>query len=300
MTVLLTGASGFVGRHFAARVDCMPLEKAGKEVDIVDREAVFEIVESVRPQTVVHLAALTSVPESFANPLETYKVNFLGTLNLLSGLREIGFNGRMLFVGTSDAYGQVADEKLPVVESQPLRPRSPYAVSKVAAEALCYQWSQTEEFDIVMARPFNHIGPGQDERFAIASFARQICGAGESPGTVAVGDIDVSRDFTDVRDVVDAYLELLSRGENGCIYNVCSQEERSLRSLLELLIARSGESVEIREDTARLRPSEQRRMVGCADRIGKVTGWTPKIPIEETLDAILDHWQTMPGKDTHG
>ena len=208
-------------------------------------------------------------------------------------LDAVGFGGPLLYVGSGDVYGRVEEGDLPVRETQPLRPRNPYAVSKVAAEALCYQWSQTGGFRVVMARPFNHIGPGQDVRFAVADFARQIMEMrlGRREPVLVTGDLDVTRDFSDVRDVVRAYHLLLEQGENGAIYNVCSGRERPLRSLVEGLLQSAGVQADLCTDRARLRPVEQRRMVGDATTIRAAVGWTNEIPLEQTLTDILDYWE---------
>lgn len=291
MKLLLTGANGFVGQTMQAALPCVPLPYG---LDLRDAPALAAAVAEIRPDAVIHLAAQSFVPASFENPRETFDVNFIGTLNLLSALKDSGFVGRMLFVGSGDTYGLVPTEALPVCEEQPLRPRNPYAVSKVAGEALCYQWSQTEAFEIIMARPFNHIGPGQSTRFAIADFARQIAEIrlGRHEPVLSVGDIDVTRDFTDVRDVVRAYILLLASGRNGEAYNVCSGVERSVRSLLEALIVLAGIQISIQQDPARLRPAEQRRMVASYDKLRRDTGWVPENSLEKSLRDLLDYQES--------
>jgi GDP-4-dehydro-6-deoxy-D-mannose reductase len=220
-------------------------------------------------------------------------VNFVGTLNLLEALKAVGFNGRFLFVGSGDCYGIVTPEALPIGEVHPLRPRSPYAVSKAAAEALCYQWSQSETMEIVMTRSFNHIGPGQSERFVISDFARQVVEIrkGARAATIRTGDIDVTRDFTDVRDVVRAYLLLLEAGAGGEVYNVCSGSERSIRALLDRLLQLAGVEATIEQDPARLRPSEQRRVFGDPRKLERDTGWTRAYALDTTLEDILNDWE---------
>jgi GDP-4-dehydro-6-deoxy-D-mannose reductase len=241
------------------------------------------------PEAVLHLAAQSSVPSSFSAPEATFSVNFLGTLNLLQALSTAGFQGVFLYVGSADVYGKKTDADLPLDELQPLRPLNPYAVSKVAAEALCYQWSQRRQFRVVLTRPFNQIGPGQDRRFAIADFAHQIqeIRRGQRPPLLVTGDIDVTRDFTDVRDTVRAYYMLLENGQTGEIYNVCSGHERSVRSLIEGLLQIAGVDAEIRPNPARLRPGEQRRVAGDPGKIRSDLGWTPELPIGMTLTDIL-------------
>ncbi len=290
MKLLLTGANGFVGQYVQAALPCVPLPDG---LDLRDPAALTAAVASIQPDAVLHLAAQSFVPASFENPRETFDINLTGTLNLLEALQATGFGGRMLFVGSGDTYGQVAEAALPVREDHPLRPRNPYAVSKVAAEALCYQWSQTSGFEIVMVRPFNHIGPGQSPRFAIADFARQVTEIrlGRRAPVLQVGDIDVTRDFTDVRDVVRAYGLLLEGGRNGEVYNVCSGREYRIRDLLQQLITLAGVEATIEQDPARLRRAEQRRMVARFEALHRDTGWQPAISMEESLQDLLNDWE---------
>ena len=290
MKLLLTGANGFVGRYVQAALPCVPLPDG---LDLRDRAALTAAVAAIQPDAVLHLAAQSFVPAAFENPRETFDINLAGTLNLLEALQAAEFRGRMLFVGSGDTYGQVSEAALPVREDHPLRPRNPYAVSKVAAEALCYQWSQTSGFEIVMVRPFNHIGPGQSPRFAIADFARQVTEIrlGRRAPALQVGDIDVTRDFTDVRDVVRAYGLLLERGRNGAVYNVCSGREYDIRDLLQRLIALAGVDARIEQDPARRRRAEQRRMVARFEALHRDTGWQPAISMEESLQDLLNDWE---------
>ena len=250
-------------------------------------------IRAIRPAAVIHLAALTSVAESFRDPDEFFAINFHGTWNLLKALQAAQFRGRLIYVGSGDCYGAVADSALPVAENTPLRPRSPYAVAKVAAEALCYQWSQTENIDVVIARPFNHIGPGQDERFVIASFARQIARmlAGTAAPKLRCGDLTVTRDFTDVRDVTDAYLALLRSGRTGEAYNIGSGREVRVGDVLDMLIKIAGIEVETSVDPATLRAGEQRRMVADVSKIAEDTGWRASTPLEQTLTDTLNYWR---------
>ena len=290
MILLLTGANGFVGQYVQAAMPCVPLPDG---LDLRDRAALTAAVAAMRPDAVLHLAAQSFVPAAFENPRETFDINFTGTLNLLEALQAAEFRGRMLFVGSGDTYGQVPEAALPVREDHPLRPRNPYAVSKVAAEALCYQWSQTSGFEIVMVRPFNHIGPGQSPRFVLSDFARQVMEIrmGRRASVLQVGDIDVTRDFTDVRDVVRAYGLLLERGRNGEVYNVCSGREYRIRDLLQQLITLAGVAAAIEQDPARLRRAEQRRMVASFAALHRDTGWQPAIPMEQSLQDLLNDWE---------
>lgn len=300
--LLVTGHSGFVGRQLLDRVG---RGDAGRGYTVVTLPESLDIrtpelaraVAALAPDAVLHLAALSSVADSFRDFDGTMAINFGGTLNLLRALKAANFAGRMLFVGSGDCYGSVPDGELPVSESRPLKPRNPYAVSKVAAEALCYQWSQAEGLDVVIARPFNHIGPGQDERFAVAGFAAQVAriAAQGGAGTIRVGDLDVTRDFTDVRDVVDAYFALLARGRRGEAYNIGSGRETRLRDVLDGLIALSGARVEVVVDETRLRAGEQRRVRADVARIAADTGWAARLPLATSLFDILEFWKGRTG-----
>lgn len=293
MSILVTGLSGFVGSYCAEQMDAVDLVCDGRLADVGRREEVSAAVESARPDAVIHLAGQTSVPASIEDAGSTYRTNFEGTLNLLLALRDCGFRGRMLYIGSADAYGMVPQAELPVTEERPLRPLNPYAFSKAAAEALCYQWSQSGPFEIVMARPFNHIGPRQSTCFAVADFAHQITRArkGLAPAVLTVGNIDATRDFTDVRDVVRAYALLLESGRNAEVYNVCSGVERSLREIVEALCRASGMDMKIEVAPDRLRRAEQSRMRGSYGKLLAHTGWRPMLPLDQSLRDILTYWQ---------
>ena len=289
--LLLIGGSGFVGTHMSSALsEDFEVASPGPEIDVRNAELMKSLVADEKPDYLVHLAAVTTLGESFAKQSETYDINFGGVFNVLMALRESHFTGRMLYVSSSEVYGLLAESELPVSEKRLPKPLSPYAVSKIAAEALCYQWSQTEDFEIVTARPFNHIGPGQSERFAIADFARQIVAIkrGLAATVINVGDIDTTRDFTDVRDVVGAYSSLLISGKNGEVYNVCSGVERTIRSLIERMCDLAGVSVELRMDSARFRANEQRRVCGSSAKLVADTGWNPHFAIDQTLSDIVE------------
>jgi GDP-4-dehydro-6-deoxy-D-mannose reductase len=293
MKLLLTGSEGFVGSFLKRHQPCVPLVDDGGNVDLRDADRLRRTVASIAPDAVIHLAAQSFVPESFAHPRETYDINFFGTLNLLDALKAAGFTGRLLFVGSGDSYGFVAPDELPIDEAQPLRPRSPYAVSKAAAEALCYQWSQSEPFPIVMTRSFNHVGPGQSERFVVSDFARQVVEIrkGLRSPLIRTGDIDVTRDFTDVRDVVQAYLLLLERGKRGEVYNVCSGSEQPIRGLLMRLLQLAGVEAAVEQDPLRLRRAEQRRICGSPRKVERDTGWIRQHSLDTSLADILNDWE---------
>jgi GDP-4-dehydro-6-deoxy-D-mannose reductase len=297
--LLVTGRSGFVGETLARGLadsehgKRWELADIAADLDLRDAVATTRLVESTRPDAVIHLAAQSAVPESFRDPETTFDINLVGTLRLLQALDGAGFKGRLLYVGTGDVYGLVPESELPVAETRVPRPRNPYAVSKLAAEALCWQWHASNAMDVILARPFNHIGAGQSDRFAVSNFARQVAEIkhGQRPPVIRVGNLEATRDFTDVRDVIEAYFALLMRGETGEIYNVCSGVERSLRSLLEQLIAQSGVDVQIEVEGARVRPTEQPRMCGDSSKLCRATGWRPDTPISASLAGALQFWE---------
>lgn len=277
----------------ASGSDLVPFSDSQGRVDLLDPDRIDRFLERTPVQRVIHLAGQTSVARSFTDPENTLKLNFLGTFNLFRALERQGFEGRVLYISSGDVYGPVAPEELPVSESRWPRPVSPYAVSKVSAEALCYQWSITAPFEVVVARPFNHIGPRQREQFVIASWAKQLVEIerGRREPVLLVGNIDVTRDFTDVRDVVAAYRLLVEKGENGAVYNVASGTERSLRDVIDQLTRLAGLTVEIRQESSRLRESDTPRMRGDAGLLTRHTDWKASIPFEKTLGDILDFWR---------
>lgn len=294
--LLVTGLNGFVGCHLQALIESMPGGPwqllASKPHDLLDCASLDTWLQEECPDAVIHLAGQTFVPEAFRDPAQTIKVNLLGTLNLLQALKRRGFCGTFLYVSSGDVYGQVGEVSLPINENLAPRPRNPYAVSKVAAELLCQQWSYSEPWRIIVARPFNHIGPGQGEAFVIPSMARQLVRVrqGLQPAQLEVGDVDVTRDFLDVRDVLQAYLALLQHGRNGEVYNVCSGVERRVRDIITQLATLAGVEVDLLQDASRLRLSEQRRVVGCSKKLQKETGWKPGVSITETLQSVLSDW----------
>ena len=292
-SALLVGGTGFVGTHLQRAMEPeYNVIATGRSEDITTREQIDRLVSRVRPDMVVNLASITTVRETFEDPEKTYQIGFYGTLNLLAALKEYGFKGRMLNISSSEVYGFPKDDQLPITEEIVLSPMSPYSVSKIAAEALCYQWSQTESFEILTARPFTHIGRGQSDRFSISNFAKQIAEImlGRKRPVIRAGSMDSMRDFTDVRDVVRAYILLLDQGRNGGVYNVCSGRESHMRVLLDTLIEHSGLSITVEEEQSLTRDKEQLRICGSYERLYKDAGWRPEIPLPKSLSDILEYW----------
>ena len=291
---LIVGGTGFVGGHLKKYlIDRYDIIATGREEDIRDGVKIKALVKRVSPSIVINMAAITTVRESFERQYDNYNIGFFGTLNLLMALKDTGFKGRVLLVGSSEVYGFPLPEQLPVAESEPLCPKSPYAVNKAAMEALCYQWSQTESFDVLMTRSFTHIGPGQSDRFAISNFAKQIAEIklGLKEPLLQVGDLEATRDYTDVRDVVNAYDLILQKGINENVYNVCSGTEQSTGSMLNKLLEISGVTASIVQDELRMRTSEQRRLCGNNKKLVMDTGWHQSISLNTTLSDILSYWE---------
>jgi GDP-4-dehydro-6-deoxy-D-mannose reductase len=296
--LFITGQSGFVGlaferlREHQVAAHGWQLISADSAYDLLDPASLDRVLQQARPDAVIHLAGQTFIPEAFRDPAHTLDVNLKGTLNLLQALQRNGFSGTFLYVSSGDVYGRVDPELLPVSEQQPARPQNPYAVSKAAAELLCYQWSCNLPWRILVARPFNHIGPGQREDFVISSVARQLARIrlGLQEPRILVGDVDVSRDFLDVEDVISAYLALLASGQNGEIYNVCSGKEYLVRDMIASMLYLTETDAAIEQDPARLRPSDLRRVKGSNQKITQATAWQPAIPMQQTLLSVLADW----------
>lgn len=295
---MITGQSGFVGQHLLAHLageqPSLWQPVAAAPHNLLDPSSLDRWIAASRPDAVIHLAGQTFVPEAFRDPASTFQTNLLGTLNLLQALKRNGFHGTFLYVSSGDIYGQVALEQLPVTESLLPRPRNPYAVSKFAAETLCLQWSYSEpDWRILVARPFNHIGPGQAESFLLPDMARQLIRVrrGLQAPRLEVGDMDVTRDFLDVRDVVRAYLHLLEKGQSGEVYNVCSGIERNIGELVMQMASLAEVDITLEQHPDRMRKAEQRRVVANCDKLREKTGWQPNISINTTLQDVLKDWE---------
>lgn len=299
--LFLTGETGFVGKTFYGMAGEImrnygwELIPAGRKYDLRDTDSLDSILRHVRPDGVIHLAGLSFIPDAIGNPAHALEVNQIGTLNLLQALRHNGFGGDFLYVSSGDVYGQIAPEALPIREAYPVQPHNIYAISKIGAEMLCAQWSGDEPWHIVVARPFNHIGPGQSLKFVASSLARQVARIrlGLSEAVIEIGDIDVTRDFLDARDLAHAYMGLLADGEHGGVYNVCSNTETSIRELLDRLTFIGGVDPEIRQLQALRRPSGQRRVRGDNARLCAATGWQPRIPLDRSLRDVLAYWEAV-------
>jgi GDP-4-dehydro-6-deoxy-D-mannose reductase len=312
LKALITGISGFVGSHLAEYLlAATDWEVAGTVFgpygNLADLRGQLElypaelsrldvmnfILEQARPDVIFHLAAQPLVSASRYDPWGTLETNIRTQLNVLEGVAQIDPACRVLVVGSSEEYGLVAPEDLPMDEDTPLRPLSAYAVSKVAQDLLGLQYHLTHKLHVIRVRPFNHIGPRQRVGFVAADFASQIAAAelGLQPSLIQVGDLTARRDFSDVRDVVRAYVLLITSGEPGQVYNVGSGESHSIQEMLDTLLAMSQVSVEVQQDPQQMRPSDIPETLCDATRLRECTGWRTTIPFAQSLQDVLQYWR---------
>ena len=312
MKALITGISGFVGSHLAEYLLqatdwevagtvfgpygniadlCGQLELYPAELSRLD--VMTFILEQSQPDVIFHLAAQPLVSASWRDPWSTLETNIRMQLNVLEGVARSRPNCRVLVVGSSEEYGLISPEDLPVDEDTPLRPLNPYALSKVAQDLMGLQYYLTRKMHVVRVRPFNHIGPRQRVGFVAPDFASQIAAAelGLQPPVIEVGNLAARRDFSDVRDVVRAYVLLVTRGEPGQVYNVGAGESHAIQEMLDALLAMSQVPIEVREDPDRMRPADIAEVFCDATRLRQSTGWQPTISFEQSLRDILDYWR---------
>ena len=314
MRILITGITGFVGSHFAEYALARGVDVVGSyrwrsnteniehiknrialvECDLRDTSSAHHLVEVARPDRVIHLAAQSFVGTSWQAPAETFVTNAVSQVNLLEAVRARSPQARFLVIGSSEEYGFVSEEELPITEANPLRPLSPYAVSKVAQDLMGYQYFKSYGMHIVRSRAFNHEGPRRGDVFVTSNFARQIAEIerGLREPVIAVGDLKSRRDYTDVRDIVRGYWLLLEQGEPGEVYNLCSGRAWVIQDILDFLLGEARvQGIGVQEDPARLRPSDVPVLRGDATRALGAVGWRPEIPFEQTLRDILDYWR---------
>jgi GDP-4-dehydro-6-deoxy-D-mannose reductase len=291
--VLVTGCAGFAGSHLIDLMIESGVAVTGwrrQDVDLLDARAVAEAAATLRPSAVFHCAGSAHVGQSWDDARETLATNVLGTHHLLNGLRLAGVSARVLVPGSSYVYRQ-SDRALS--ESDSIGPASPYALSKLAQEMLGTRGITDDGQQVFLTRSFNHIGARQDPSFAASGFAKQVAlvEAGKMAPVIEVGNLDASRDFTDVRDTVRAYRDIVERGRPGVVYNVCSGKAYTIRDVLDRLIALSRVSVQVRVDPARYRPNDTPLLVGDPSRLKHDVGWEPSIELDQTLSDLLDYWR---------
>ncbi|HUS15553.1 MAG TPA: GDP-mannose 4,6-dehydratase [Chloroflexia bacterium] len=262
-------------------------------VELADYGATRDALADIRPDFLFHLAAQSIVQRAFSDPESTLVNNIVGELNVLRAIKELNLPTRILLVGSSEEYGHVEPEDLPVDEDTPFRPENPYAVSKIAQDMLGLQYFLTFKVPVIRVRPFNHIGPGQGEQFVTAAFARQVAAieAGQQEPVLHVGNLSAERDFTDVRDMVRAYHLAITEGEPGAVYNLGSGQATSISRILDTLLAMSTVAVRIERDPTRLRPADVPRIVCDPGRFRGRTGWEPRIALQTSLTDILNDWR---------
>ena len=294
MRALITGGKGFVGQWLAAHLKDYGDEVVAIDVetDIADGPALRKAVAEASPEAIYHLAAMTHVGESWENPSEVLRVNVLGTAELLAAARALATPPKVLVVSSAEVYGTVSPEQLPLREETPTAPATPYAASKLAAEAVALQAWRGYGQPVIVVRPFNHIGPGQSPNFAVPALAKRIVEARRAGvGTLRVGTLTTRRDFTDVRDVVVAYRSLVLRGTAGTIYNVCSGRDVAIAEVADELLALAHADLELVIDPALVRPVDVPVLRGDAGLLHATTGWSPSIPLATTLADVLTSWE---------
>jgi GDP-4-dehydro-6-deoxy-D-mannose reductase len=312
LRTLITGAGGFVGGHLCSYLlahtdwelvgtvypapveDPRPRPRLRQvHADLRDAQEVTDLVASLKPDVVFHLAAQSVPSISFADPWDTLENNIRAQLNVLEAVRRLSQPVRVVVIGSNEEYGPPGPEELPLTEESPLRPSSPYAVSKVAQDFLGLQYYLSYGVEVVRLRPFNHTGPGQSPRFVVPAFASQVArveGGLQEP-VVRVGNLEVSRDFTDVRDIVCAYHLAAVEAVPGEVYNLASGRPQSVRGLLETLLSFSTAEIRVEVDADRYRPTSAPVIYGSAGRFHQQTGWEPRIPFEQTLRDVLEYWR---------
>ncbi len=304
---LVTGCNGFVGGALVERLagggyDVYGVDRSagtgafrGKTRltgDLTDAGFATRAVMEATPDCIIHLAAQSSVKRSFEEPAETLRDNTVPALNILESVRRAGAHTRVLLIGSADEYGTVDADRLPLVESTSVNPESPYALAKSMQNQYGRMFAKLFGVDVLMTRSFNHTGPGQRDSFVLSNFAKQVAEIkrGAREAVIDVGNVDVRRDFLDVRDVCDGYVVLLQKGRSGETYNVCSGRSYRVGDLLDQLCAIAGVRVQIRVDESRLRPVDMPELRGDPSKMREHTGWTARRPINETLRALLEYW----------
>jgi len=263
------------------------------EGDITDPYSMRRVIGAVKPDRIFHLAAQSYVPGSWSAPTETLHRNIIGQANLLEAVREPGIDPLIHIAGSSEEYGYVLPDELPVKETNPLRPLSPYGVSKVAQGMLAYQYFRSYGLKTIVTRGFNHEGPRRGEVFVTSNLAKQIAEIekGLKPPVLYTGDLSSKRDWSDVRDFVRAYWLVLEKGVPGEVYNIGSGVAREVGEMLEMLLGMTNVNIEVKMDPARLRPSDVKVLVCDDTKFRQLTGWQPQIPFEQTLKDLLDYWR---------
>ena len=312
MRSLVIGGAGFVGKYLVRHllelkheviITKMPMEEARVEgaavydLDILDKATVTELLEKISPDLVFHLAAQSSVSMSWKNPQQTVDVNVKGSVNVLDGLRSMKKKARILLIGSGEEYGQVFPSETPVCETNPLRPGNIYAATKACQNMIGRIYAQAYGMNLVMVRAFNHIGPDQSPVFVAAAFCRQaaLIESGMQEAVIRVGNLEAKRDFTDVRDVVHAYVLLAERGQAGETYNVGSGHAVSIGDVLKLVLKQSAAEIQVEVDEEKLRPVDVPVMETDVRKVWRDVGWKAQIQLEQTIGDMMEYWRSVIG-----
>jgi len=315
---LITGFSGFVSKHFIQYLEHQKIPsfilgldltepdfRIASEsfkyikcefikIDLLDKEKIKNIIFQFSPEYILHLASFSSVAFSWKEPLLSFQNNTNIFLNLLETIREFNLKTRVLSIGSSEEYGDISEDQLPLREETPLNPISPYAVARVSQELLSKIYVNAFGLDIVLTRSFNHIGPGQKEIFVVSSFVKQLVEIklnGLTQGELTTGDVNIIRDFLDVRDVVAAYYNLLKKGKRGEIYNVCSGHGITLEEVIQKIAILLKIKVTIKPCNSLIRPNDNKIIIGSNLKINKELGWQAEYSIERSLIDLIDYWE---------
>jgi GDP-4-dehydro-6-deoxy-D-mannose reductase len=309
---LITGITGFAGSHLAEhllnagmevygaarwRSNVNNIENIKNDVhlltaDIRDGHSLEVVLSESKPDYIFHLAAQSFVPMSWRAPTDTMETNLIGTIHLFEAVRKLKISPRIQFAGSSEEYGFVYPNELPITEENPLRPLSPYGVSKLAADKLSYQYCMSYGLHIVVTRAFNHTGPRRGDVFVTSNFAKQIAEIekGSEP-VIHVGNLEARRDFTDVRDMVRGYLLAVEKCQQGEPYNICSGKTIRIKDVLDMLLSMTDKQIEIRQDPDRMRPSDVDVLQGDCSKFKKQTGWEQTISFKKTMEDLLNYWR---------
>lgn len=312
--VFITGVSGFAGQHLARELlKQNDIELFGSylspesldslsdissvislfRLDLIDYKTVLDVFEKTKIDELYHLAAITSPAQSFSNPSQVVNNNISSQLNVLEAIRKTNPDAKIMVTSSSEIYGKVDKKYLPIDENTPLNPTNPYAVSKIAQDFFGLQYVLSYGMNIFRVRPFNHIGPGQTDKFAASAFAKKIAEIEKNKRDpiLTVGNINSKRDFTDVSDMVKAYVMLMEKAENGQVYNIGSGKSYKISQILDILLSFSKLKIEIKVDKSLLRPSDNPELVCDNSKVFALTGWKPTISIEESLENLLNYWR---------
>ncbi len=309
---LVIGAAGFVGDYLIRelhnnRMDAyatkLPHENFEGEsaivydLDILDKDAVVDILYEIQPDYIFHLAAQSSVGVAWKNPQLTVDVNIKGSINVMDAVRDLFYKPRILLIGSGEEYGHIRPEETPIREDNALRPGNIYAATKVCQNMVGSIYSRAYDMDLMMVRAFNHIGPGQASLFVVSDFCRQVAEIekGIREPVIMVGNLAAKRDFTDVRDVVKAYVKLIQKGKAGETYNVGSGNAQEIRQILEKVIDMSDQEIKIKTDPNKIRPVDVPIIEADITKLNRLTGWKPEISVEQTIRETLDYWRMNVG-----